>query len=57
MFQKDIHQLTKINLKRNCLLRLETSMVSMSTTWMCRNPDKACVKKLFMSIRQKNKTH
>lgn len=28
-------------LKRNCLLRLDTSIVSMSTTWIRRNPDRA----------------
>lgn len=31
----------KTYLKRNCLLRLDGSIVSISTTWMRRNPDKA----------------
>lgn len=31
----------KSNLKRNCLLRFDTSIISMSTTWMRRNPDRA----------------
>ena len=32
---------TRVYLKRNCLLRLETSIVSMSITWMSRKPSKA----------------
>ena len=32
---------SRVYLKRNCLLRLETSMVSMSITWMSRKPSRA----------------
>lgn len=31
---------------RNCRLRLETSIVSMSITWICLKPDSACEKRV-----------
>lgn len=45
------------DLKRNCRFKFETSMVSMSTTWMLRKPDKAwATNKKFFQNSFKHKT-